>query len=170
MTTANRLPTLFDLGDAENALLALLEEHDSDAPEVVEHLALFDQMIAEKTENYVSVIRTFESMAEARKAEADRMAARAKTAQRHADWLRDRLLVHIQSTGREHVETSRFTLSVRTNPPSVVVLDASAVPGEYQRTRIDISVDKRLVLEHFKATGEIPAGIDVQHGKRLEVK
>lgn len=170
MTAAQRLPTLFDLSDTAYQLMAILEDSEQADPEVDADLALIDQMLMEKTESYVSVIRSLEAMADARKAEADRLRDRARTAEKHADWLRDRLLVHMQTTNRQRIETARFSLSIRTNPPSVVVVDAAAVPSDFQRTRIEISVDKRAVLESIKAGGEVPAGCDIQRTQRLEVR
>jgi hypothetical protein len=178
VAAAQRLPTLFDLEDTAYQLLALLEATDDPVEladveavaEVKAQFALVDQMLMEKTESYVSVIRSLEAMAEARKVEADRLRDRAKTAERHADWLKARLLTHMQTTGRERIETSRFTLTVRTNPPSVVVVDAASVPHEFERTRWIIDVDKRAILAHVKATGEIPAGVDITRSSRLEVR
>lgn len=170
---ADRLPTLFTLEDSGLRLLGILEDGNLDflqESEVQAELALIDQMLMEKTESYVSVIRSLESMAEARKAEADRLRARAATAQHHADVLRDRLLTHMKVTGRDRIETVRFTLTARTNPPAVVVLDAAAVPGEFTKTVITVNVDKRGILDAFKASGEIPAGVDIQRGQRLEIK
>jgi phage host-nuclease inhibitor protein Gam len=178
MATAQRLPTLFDLEDTAYQLLALLEATDDPVEladveavaEVKAQLALVDQLMLQKQESYVSVIRSLEAMADARKAEADRLRDRAKTAERHADWLRARLLTHMQTTGRERIETSRFTLTIRQNPPSVTVLDAAAVPHEFERTKWIIDVDKRAILAHVKATGEIVPGVSIQRGDRLDIK
>jgi hypothetical protein len=172
MVAAQRLPTLFSLEDTAYQLLGLLEATDD--PEAIadveSQLALVDQMLMEKTESYCSVIRSLEAMAEARKVEADRLKDRARTAQNHADWLRNRLLVHMQTTDRPRIETSRFSLSIRQNPPSVVVTDAAAVPHEYERTKITIDFDKRAFIEHVKRTGEIVPGIAVMRSERLEVR
>jgi hypothetical protein len=177
MATAQRLPTLFDLEATAYELLALLEATDDPAEladveavaEVKAQLALIDQLMLQKQESYVSVIRSLEAMADARKAEADRLRDRAKTAERHADWLRARLLTHMQTTGRERIETSRFTLTIRQNPPSVVVVDAAAVPHEFERTKWIIDVDKRAILAHMKATGEIVPGVSIERGERLSI-
>lgn len=183
IAAATRLPTLYDLEDWAYQLLALLENADDSRgslreagfvaedieAELSSQLALIDQMMAEKTESYVSVIRSLESMAIARKAEADRLKARAATAERHADWLKNRLLVHLQTTGQSRIETSRFTLAIRTNPPACVVIDAAAVPSDYQRTEIEISVDRRAILEDFKKSGVIPPGVEISRGERLAI-
>jgi hypothetical protein len=172
MLAARRLPTLFDLDDAALRLMTLAENVTD--PELVAEfdaeLALIDQMLMEKTESYVSVIRSLEAMSDARKVEADRLRDRARTAERHAEWLRERLLTHMKSTGRERIEMARFSVSVRTNPPAVQIVDASLVPGEYTRTKITVDIDKRAVLEAFKRDGEIVPGTEVTRSERLEVR
>jgi hypothetical protein len=177
VVAAQRLPTLFDLEDTACQLLALLEATDDPAEladveavaEIKAQLALIDQLMLTKQESYVSVIRSLEAMADARKAEADRLRDRAKTAERHADWLRARLLTHMQTTARSRIETSRFTLTVRQNPYACTVVDAAVVPREYQRTKIEISVDRRAILEDFKRDGVIPPGVDITRGERLAI-
>jgi metal-sulfur cluster biosynthetic enzyme len=171
VVAAQRLPTLFELEATAYQLMALLE--DVDDPEAIAdveaQLALVDQLMLSKQESYVSVIRSLESMAAARKAEADRLRDRAKTAERHAEWLKARLLTHMVSTNRPRIETSRFSMSIRQNPPSVNVLDAAAVPSEFQRTKIEISVDTRAILETLKQTGEIPPGVEIVRTERLSI-
>jgi hypothetical protein len=73
------------------------------------------------------------------------------------------------ATDRPQIETSRFSLSIRTNPPACTVVDAAAVPGEYQRTKIEISVDRRAILEDFKRDGVIPPGVEITRGERLSI-
>lgn len=172
-TAAQRLPTLFDLEAQAYELLAYLDEwHDLEPEDIAEgqaQLALIDQMMLEKVESYVSVIRSLDAMADAREAEEHRMRDRKLSARKQAEWLKNRLLVHMQTTGRQRIEMARFTVSVKTNPPSVNVLDAAAVPGEFQRTRIEVSVDKRGILDALRATGEIPAGVEIVRTESLRI-
>jgi len=173
MQAANRLPTLFSLEAEAYDLLAILEDGNLDflqESEVKAELALIDQMLMTKTESYVSVIRSLESMADARKAEADRLNARAKTAQRHADFLRQRLLDHMQTTVRPRIETARFTLTFRLNNPSVNVINAADIPSEFTRTTITVAPDKGAILTHTKATGEVVPGTLIERTPRLEIK
>lgn len=174
MQTANRLPTLFDLGDDLCQLLAALDtldETDADpADDIHALIALVDQMLIEKVEGYVSVIRSLESMAEARKCEADRLAARAKTAQKNAEWLRNRLLVHMQTTGQTRLETGLHSISIRLNNPSVQIVDAAAIPSDFQRTRIEITPDKVGILAAFKKDGEVVPGTEIVRNPRLDVR
>jgi hypothetical protein len=152
-------------------LFSLEEDVDDpdDAAAIGAQIALVDQMLMEKTESYVSVIRSLESMAAARKAESDRLKDRAKTAEAHAEWLKARLLTHLKVAGRDRVEMARFTLTVRQNPLHVEVLEAMLVPPEYQKTVITTSVDKRAILDTYKRNGEMVPGVEIGRTERLQI-
>lgn len=172
---ADQLPSLFVLSDEERAVLILLDElYDAGSTEDTAALELRRAELAgqllQKIERYGSVIRTLDKLAEARKAEADRLRARAKTAEAGADWLKQQLLVHMLATGQDRIETPRFSFSVRTNPPAVIVTDPAAVPNEFNKTVITVTVDKRAVLDSVKATGVVPAGTDIQRGQRVDIR
>jgi hypothetical protein len=126
-------------------------------------------MLIEKVEGYIGVIRSLEAMGDARKVEADRLAARAKTAQRGADWLKNRLLTYMQSAGRERIEMARFTLTVRLNNPSVRVVDSELVPAEFWRQyeAPPPQVDKLAILARHKTDGLIPPGVEIVRTPRL---
>ena len=174
MNTAQRLPTIFDLGDMEMAILALIEDAEARGEEPEDgldtQLAQVTTALAAKTEGYVSVIRQLQHLRDARKAEADRLRARAATADRAADWLLNRLKVHLQSTGQERIETARFTIALRQNPPKVEVLEDMLVPPEYKRTVVTTTVDKTAIKDHWKKTGEVVPGVEVTRGERVEIR
>jgi hypothetical protein len=76
----------------------------------------------------------------------------------------------MQSTGQQRIETIAHTISIRTNPPAVTVVDASAVPHEYNREKITIDTDRRAILEYFKTTGEVVPGVEITRGQRLDIR
>jgi hypothetical protein len=167
--------SIFALDDQLASLLTDLDRIDeSSDPESADKtramIALVDQMLMEKTEGYCSIIRELELTAEKRQDVANAIAARAKSARTTADWLRNRLLVHMQSTGQQRIETIAHTISIRTNPPAVTVVDASAVPHEYNREKITIDTDRRAILEYFKTTGEVVPGVEITRGQRLDIR
>lgn len=169
---AERLPTLFRLSDESESILILLD--NAETPEEIEELERTlvenEGRLLAKTEGYVAVIRTLESLADSRKAEADRMALRAKSARERATWLRGRLLAYMKATHQERIDTSKFTVSVKLNPPHVEVLDAAAVPSEYQRTKVTVDVDKRAILDTYKVDGVVPPGVAIERSEGLSLR
>jgi hypothetical protein len=162
--------TLYALSASYLDVLALLEDPDADADALEQQLDGIAGLLTQKADNIAALVQQFEGMAALRKAEADRMRELAAADQRNADRLRDYLLRHMQALGTEKIDTPRFKISVRTNPPAVQVLEEMLVPEQFIRTVTTSSVDKRAVLEHLKATGEIPAGIDITRSTRLDVR
>lgn len=174
MAAANRLPQLFSLTDGTVELLDILQAvQDAEAGEtgsdLAERLDNVETFLTTKIEACAVVVRELESLAGYRKQEADRLRDQAKRLDGAAERLRNRLRDHMLAVGDERVVTPRYTVSLRTNPPRVEVLEEALVPREFVKTVITTSVDKRAILESVKATGEIPDGVNVVRGQRLDI-
>jgi hypothetical protein len=171
MSVSERLPTLHALDEESEAILTLLD--DAETPEEVEALeqALIENegRLLAKTEAYVAVIRTLESLEATRKAEGQRMAARAKVAGERARWLKERLRLHMQATGQQRIETSKFTVRLQQNPPAATVVDEEAVPGQFKEIRTSVHVDLNGIKAHFKETGELVPGVEISRGESLRI-
>jgi hypothetical protein len=50
------------------------------------------------------------------------------------------------------------------------VLEELLVPDEYVRTVTTTSVDKRAILDAYKATGEIVSGVEITRAQRLDIR
>ncbi len=167
---AERSTTLYALAGEYLHILDLLEGSEADADALEQELDGLAGQITHKAEAIAGLIKQFEGMAALRKAEADRMRDLAASDQRHADRLRDYVLRHMVALGSERIDTARFRLSLRTNPPAVQVNNPSLVPVEFQRTKVIVDVDKTAVREHWKTTGEIAEGCNIVRGTRLEIR
>lgn len=171
MQVANRLPTFYDLGAEFSALIALLEDEDADQNVIQLELEQLAGDIKRKAFGVAVVIQALEHLAELQASESKRLGAKAKVNATNADRVRAYALSVMQNTpGCERIETGHFTLALRQNPPSVTVLDPAAVPHEFERTKIVVEVDKRAILEHVKATGEVVDGVSIARTWRLDLK
>jgi hypothetical protein len=167
---AERTTTLYALSDEYIHLVDLLDDLDADPQAIEAELDQISGAIAKKAESIAGLIRWYEGLADLRSFEAKRMSDGAAGFQRQADRLRAYLLHHMQATDLTRIDTSRFTLNVRQNPPRVHVLEEMLVPSEYQRQRIIVEVDKRKILEHTKLTGEIVPGTEIVRNERLDIR
>jgi hypothetical protein len=171
MASSERLPSLYSLSGDMLEVLSLLDvaETDDEYADLEEQrIALADKLL-QKVESYGAVIRTLEKLAADRKGEADRLDAKAKASKAGAEWLKNRLLEHMETSGQQRIETARFSFAVRVNNPSVNVLDAAAIPNEFKRTRVIVEPDKVGILAHTKATGEVVAGTEVVRNHSLRI-
>lgn len=168
MAAAQRTTTLYELSEE---YLRVLDALESDADEDLEiELDRIGGKIAQKAEAIGGLVAQLDGMAVMRKAEAQRLRNRAASDEAHAARLRDYLLRHMQAIGTSRIDTSRFTIAIRQNPPAVDVLEELMVPKDYIREVVTTSVDKRAILDHLKATGEIVPGVEVIRRERLEIR
>jgi len=170
MRAADKTTTLYALSDEYLHLVDLLDGGEMDVDEVERELDRISGEITHKAESIAGLIRWYQGLADMRKAEAKRMSESVASFEHQAERLKAYVLANMIATGHTRLDTGRFTLSVRQNPPSVAVLDASAVPSEFQRTKVEISVDKRAIVEHTKLTGEVVPGTEIIHGTRLDIR
>lgn len=170
--SADRANTLYALSDSYAQLLALLDDAEDPASETElnQELDALDGQIREKSEGIAGLVRELEWRARARKDEARRLAERAQSDERKALWLRAYLLANMQAMGIARIESVRFTLTLRDNPPSAELVDLEQVPEEFRRVITKIEADKAAVQRHFRHTGEIVPGMTMVTNQRVEIR
>lgn len=93
--------------------------------------------------------------------EIDRIKAQMKRAQAIDDRMESSILTYMQGKGVDKIEAGTFTLSIKRNPPSVVITDESAIPSQYIRVKTEpIKAD---IAKALKAGEEVP-------GARMETE
>ena len=170
MLAAERSTTLYALSEEYTHLVDLLDDPDVDAETIEAELDRLTGAIAHKAEAIAGLVKWYQGLANMRLSEARRMAESVHRFEGQAERLKAYLLRHMQATSMQRIDTGRFTLSVRQNPPRVEVLEAMAVPHEFQREKIIIETDRRAILEHSKKTGEIPEGVEIVRHERLDIR
>jgi hypothetical protein len=169
MRVAERSNTLYDLSADYVQILDLLDSGETDETLELQlnHLA---GQIAHKAEAIAGLVAHLNGIAAMRRTEAERMRTRAQSDERQAERLKAYVLKHMQAIGQDRIETARFTLSIRQNPPAVAVLEEMLIPKDYVKTVVTTSVDKRAILDHLKSTGEVVPGVEVTRGTRLDIR
>lgn len=170
MKAAERLPVLWELAEEFNDLVALLEDPDADPAEIEAEMQRVAGDIKRKAHGVATVIGALEGLAGYQKANAERLVAKAKANQAHADRLRSYALACLQAIELDRLETGTHTFVVRQNPGRVEVVDAAAVPSEYQRTVITTTVDKKAIMDSYKQDGELVPGTEIVKSSRLEIR
>lgn len=107
------------------------------------------------------------------KAHCDEMTAKRKAYEQRAEKLLDYVLRNMQAVGVSEIKDrgGLYAAKVAKNPPSVNVLNADEISNEFVKVEQISSIDKKAILQHFKATGEIIAGVEiVTDRQRLSIK
>lgn len=168
-------PSLFDL---EHEWLAVIDRLDDgeDIPEpeiaaLAQRLIEVETKIEAKVDGWCRFISRVETDAEIAAKEAERLATRAKRFEKHGDRLREALKGVLQVVKKDKVKTALYSVAVRNNPPSVGAIDEKAIPGRFVRVELVKHIEKKAILDEYRATKVAPPGVEVITTKtRLEIK
>lgn len=172
--------TLYDLVVGERgALSELLEETDGElTPELEQLLTELDLKIDDKLESLGLYVLDQLGDAAKVKEEEQRLAARRKSIERGVEGLKRYAERLMAAAGKEKVKTSRVTVALQKNPPSL--------KGELTTEQLDtlfdqgsalvrlvpatMSLDRRAALELHKAGTPLPDGLTVEQGTSLRIR
>lgn len=107
------------------------------------------------------------------KVHCDELTVKRKRMWDRAERLLDYVLHNMQAVGVNEIKDrgGLYAAKIVKNPPSVDVLNADEVSNEFVKVEQISSIDKKAILQHFKATGEIVAGVEIITDKqRLSIK
>jgi len=123
--------TLYQIAQEYRHITDVLMNSDADEQTIKDTLEGEAWSLECKAQNYGFVIRNLEATAESiKQAEAD-MAARRKSIENRADYLRERLKTGMEIAGVQKLECPYFVASIRKNPPSVDVFEPALIPSEF---------------------------------------
>lgn len=177
MEAAGRSTTLYSYAAVWDEVRGLLDDLDpaQDAEQIGQLEALLDTLelggIKEKAEAIAGLSVEMEYRAAARRAEAKRLDGLAESEEKQSDRLRAYLLRHMAEMDIPLIQTVRFKISRRLNPPKAVILDETLIPDEFWRQ--PAPPPKKPDLTAIKAAfkdGIVVPGTNVVQGERLEVK
>lgn len=166
MTTSLKL---YELSSQYLQLAHQLADLDLDAQTVqdtIEASGLTDEFTA-KAQGIEMVCRELTKDVPAIDAEIKRLKALKDHRERVADGLHDYLKFHMAQTGIQKIEAPLFSISLRTNPPSVEVFDEAQVPNEFMVPKYSIS--KTLLKDAMAAGREVP-GARMTQTQRISIK
>lgn len=157
--------TLYEINqELENVFINMV---DPETGEILEGTYVLDALTLErneKIENIACLIKNLESDAEAIKAEAKKLTARAKTCENRAEWLRKYLADKLHG---EEFKSPRAAVSWRRSE-SVKVNDLWKLPEQYIRIA-DPEPDKKALKKALKA-GEAIEGAELVQSMNLQIK
>ncbi len=167
----SNLPALYAVADQYLQDVAKLQDLDLDPQTVADTLEAMQGDLEVKATNVAMFIRNLESLADQIKQAEAAMAARRKAIETRAESIREYLLTNMVRTGISKIESPYFRISLRNNPPSVVVDDPDAIPWEYQRQKPapPPEVDKVAVKEALKSGITVP-GARLVVGQSVTIK
>ena len=160
---------LYELTGEYYALQQMLEEGTADEAEIMAALEAVADNIERKADAYARIIKNMTAEADALKAESDRLKARQKVLTNSVNRLKANLQTAMIATGQRKIKTSIGSWSIQRNPLSVVVTDPAKVPARFLIEQPP-EIDRRAMLEEFKATGELFDGVEFASGESVRFR
>lgn len=128
------MPALYEVVNTYREELAALQDADLPAEVVADTLEAIQWPVEEKIRAVVAFALQLKADAEVRADHAKRMSESAKSMKNRADSLIAYASAGLMNSGlRLPLVCPEFTLNLAKNPPSLEVLDESAVPGKFKR-------------------------------------
>lgn len=163
---------LFDINKNIRAFLDKLYSSVDDTGEIAqgdwEALEELTEARDTKIENICLYIKEKQAEADALKAEAEKLTARAKSAQKKADRLKDYLAMNLQRESMDKFETSRCKISFRKSEV-VSIPDENLLLKKYLKKTITYAPDKQTIKEQLKA-GKAVKGATLITKQNIQIK
>lgn len=161
--------TIYSINEEYVRLMQEVEEMGGElTPDMEQRLAINEEQWQQKLEAYAKIVMNYKAEAEAKKAEADRLAAAAKAAENNAERLKATILFFLQSTGRRKEAAGNFQFSLR-DTEAVQVTDEAALPENFMVTKVSQSPDKKAIKEAIKGGAKVP-GAELRRNTSLIIK
>lgn len=163
--------SLYVLASEYQSAASKLLESDYDEQTIADTLESLSGDLEVKATNVAMFIRNLESTAVQIKDAEKQMAERRKAIEAKADGIKRYLFDSMKRAGISKIESPYFALTIKKNPPSVVIDDASAIPAKFMVTppppppTPDKALIKKAIVDGF----DVP-GAHLEQGERLEIK
>ncbi len=163
--------TLYDISSDYLQALDLFTDPEADIPleAALDTLEGIEGQLQEKAVNVAKFMQNLDAAAKAIKEAEQQMAKRRKAIENRARWIKDYLKQNMEAAGITKIESPWFSLSIQKNPPSVEVLDESALPEDYKTEVVTVKIDKAAIKEALKEGEDVPGAV-LKQGTRLAVR
>jgi hypothetical protein len=167
-----KLPALYQLADEYRQQLDALSDMELDEQTLADTLESLGGELTEKATNVAMFICNLEGMADQIRNAEKQMAERRTELENRAERIRDYLLTNMIRCGMTKIDSPWFSVSVRNNPPSVVIDDMDALFAfneDYIVTKTEHSPDKKAIAAAIKA-GKSVAGVHMESKQSVVIK
>ena len=165
------MSSLYELSNEYQLAQIKLSESDFDEQTIADTLESLSGDLEAKSINVAMFIRNLEVTADAIKQAEKEMADRRKAIERKTDAMKLYLKENMQRCGLLKIESPYFALTLKKNPPSVVIDDLAAIPSQFMVIPEPVAPypDKKAIAEQLKA-GNLVEGAHLEQAERLDIK
>ena len=163
------MATLYQLDHDLEAIRRICNDEDHDAESMMQGLSAVEAEREQKLLAYGKVATEMEATATAIREHEKRLAARRQMLQRKAERLKATATLSMTKHGPHTLEDDEMSMTLRKNPPHVVVTDLAKVHRDYLRVP-DPEVNKKAALEDLKAGKDVPGIVLIPGDMRVQIR
>ena len=149
-------------------IYAELQEMDVDEQTFLDTLESIQDVAASKVENCSNWMQNLNSEITAFKKEENRLKKIRMAKENKLKWLKKYVQDFLEISGVTKFEIGIFTLSIKKNPPSLEIYDATLIPEQYLKPQ-DPVLDTQKIKELLQKGEEIP-GATLKQTKGLRIR
>lgn len=144
------MSTLYELTGQYLELMEIADEADPDV--LRDTLEAIEGEIEIKAENYAKVIKNLEGRVDILDKEIDRLKDRKSSVENSIKTIKNNLQKAMIAIDKKKFKTDLFSFNVQKNPPTVQVVDESAVPEQFWKPQAPV-LNKEELKVYLKANG-----------------
>ncbi|MGI4815878.1 MAG: siphovirus Gp157 family protein [Janthinobacterium lividum] len=163
--------SLFTIAGEYRSALDKLEALNLDEETFADTLESIGGGIEEKSINVAMFIRNLEAAAAAIDTQIEHMEERATAIRKKSEHIKQYLLANLEHAKLQKIESPFFVISIRKNPPALVIDEAAKIPASFLRQPEPqpLTLDKARLKEVLKNGLSVP-GAHLEQKNRLEIK
>ena len=159
--------TLYELTDYYRRLQEM-EGADTEL-NLTEALDMIEEKLEQKVENIAKLVKCLEGESLAYGVEIDRMRKHAQAVDNRVRGLKAYVLDNLQAAGLTVLQAGLFKVRVQNSPPSCEIVAEADLPDVYKTERVVVDINKRAIIEAWKASGEAIPGAVCRQNQHLRI-
>lgn len=164
------LPKLSELTSNYQSVWDMVNDDDCDMDALEGTMQSIEAAIEIKAQNIAVVLDSLKGYTNTLEDKIGRLEARKQAFNNRIDHIKNYLKQQLEFAGIEKVVTAEYTISLQSNPGSVVVDNGIEVPSAYLTVIPEsYKVDKKRIAADIRA-GKVIPGIRLESGKSLRIR
>lgn len=147
---------LYELTAEYREFQQLVESEEFDEKTIADTLESIQGEIKDKGRNVAAFLQNLEADVEALKAAESRIAARRRTIENRAEWLKEYLRSNMERCGISKIECPEFVVTLGKPRDVCEIVNEDELPELYVKTKVTKSPDKTLILNAMKDGYNVP--------------
>lgn len=147
---------LYEYANEYQKVIDLIENCDEILPEHLEMLGDVSKDAHSKVVNVASYIKNLEFLSASISNAMDSIKKRKQATENKISSLKDYLKHNMQLLDLKEVVCGHFDVKIRNNNYALDIIDSSLIPDDYIREKLDVSIDKKKIINDLKNDVIVP--------------